>query len=102
MVASVNVYIVPRTRAWLSEEELAAAQDCIPAVNESLRGHIRWIRSYVVSEEDGTFSAYCIYEAAGPEVLRRHADALGLPTDAIKPVARTIVAGPDPVPAATA
>ena len=100
-VAGVNLYIVPRTRAWLSEEELAAAADCVPAVNDTLSGDIRWIRSYVVSEEDGTFSAYCIYEATGPEVLRRHADALGLPTDAIKPVARTIVAGPDPEPAAT-
>ena len=98
----VNLYIVPRTRAWLSEEELAAAADCIPAVNETLRGHIRWIRSYVVSEDDGTFSAYCIYEATSPEVLRRHADALGLPTDAIKPVATTIVNAPDPEPVGAA
>ena len=29
------LYVVPRTRAWLSEEELAAAADCIPAVNET-------------------------------------------------------------------
>ena len=101
-VAGVNLYIVPRTRCWLSEEEVAAAADCVPAVNDTLSGDIRWIRSYVVSEEDGTFSAYCVYEATGPEALRRHADALGLPTDAIKPVARTIVAGPDPKPAATA
>ena len=99
-VAGVNLYIVPRTRCWLSEEEVAAAADCVPAVNDTLRDDLRWIRSYVVSEDDGTFSAYCIYEAAGPEVLRRHADALGLPTDAIKPVARTIVAGPDPEPTA--
>jgi hypothetical protein len=98
----VNLYIVPRTRAWLSEEEVAAATDCVPAVNDTLRGDIRWIRSYVVSEDDGTFSAYCIYEASGPEALRRHADALGLPTDAIKPVARTIVAGADPQPAGAA
>jgi hypothetical protein len=94
----VNVYIVPRTRAWLSEEEVAAAADCVPAVNETLRDHIRWIRSYVVAEEDGTFSAYCVYEASSPEMLRRHGEALMLPTDAIKPVAVTIVAAPDPEP----
>ena len=99
-VARVNLYIVPRTRAWLSEEEVAAAGDCIPAVNETLRDHIRWIRSYIVSEEDGTFSAYCVYEASSPDVLLQHADALGLPTDAIKPVAATIVKAPDPEPAA--
>jgi hypothetical protein len=95
------LYVVPRTRAWLSEEELAAAADCIPAVNQTMRDDLRWIRSYVVGEDDGTFSAYCVYEADGPEVLRRHADALGLPTDAIKPVAATIIAAPDPEPAAT-
>jgi uncharacterized protein DUF4242 len=94
------LYVVPRTRAWLSEEEVAAATDCIPAVNDTLGQELRWIRSYVVSEGDGTFSAYCVYEATGPDVLRRHADALGLPTDAIKPVVATVVAAPDPEPAA--
>jgi hypothetical protein len=98
----VPLYLVPRTRAWLSEEEVAAAADCVPAVNETLHGELRWIRSYIVAEEDGTFSGYCVYEASGPGPLRRHADALGLPTDAIKPVAVTIVAAPDPEPAATA
>ena len=95
------LYLVPRTRAWLSAEEVAAAADCLPAVNETIDG-IRWIRSYLVAEEDGTYSGYCVYEADGPELLRRHADALGLPTDAVKPVVATIVAGPDPVPAAAA
>jgi hypothetical protein len=94
------LYVVPRTRAWLSEEEVAAATDCIPAVNDTLGQELRWIRSYVVSEGDGTFSGYCVYEATGPDVLRRHADALGLPTDAIKPVVATVVAAPDPEPAA--
>jgi Protein of unknown function (DUF4242) len=92
----VPLYLVPRTRAWLSEEEVAAAADCVPAVNETIAG-IRWIRSYVVAEEDGTFSGYCVYEADDPEALRAHADALALPTDAVKPVVATIVAAPDPV-----
>ena len=94
------LYLVPRTRAWLSEEELAAATDCLPAVNDAMRGDVRWIRSYVVAEADGTFSGYCVYEASGPEVLRRHGEATMLPTDAIKPVVATIVAAPDPEPAA--
>ena len=90
------MYLVPRTRAWMSEEEVAAATDCLPAVNETLREDIRWIRSYVVSEDDGTFSGYCVYEASSPETLLRHAEAMRLPTDAIKPVFATIVAGPGP------
>ena len=95
------LYVVPRTRVWLSAEEVAAAADCVPAVNATLPD-IRWIRSYVVAEEDGTFSAYCVYEASDPEALRRHGDALMLPTDAIKPVAATLIAGPDPEPGSTA
>jgi len=63
----VPLYLVPRTRAWLSEEELAAATDCLPAVNDAMNGDVRWIRSYVVAEDDGTFSAFCVYEASGPE-----------------------------------
>jgi len=96
----VPLYIVPRTRAWLSEEELAAATDCVPAVDAAIGREIRWIRSYIVAEDDGTFSAFCVYEASGPEVLLRHADALMLPTDAIKRVTTTIVKAPDPEPIA--
>ncbi len=95
---AVPLYLVPRTRAWLSEEEVAAAADCVPAVNETLRGELRWIRTYVMPEDDGTFSTVCLYEARDPDVLRRHADALGLPVDAIKRVTSTIVASPDPAP----
>jgi hypothetical protein len=97
----VPLFLVPRTSVWLSEEEVAAAADCIPAVNDTLREHVGWIRSYVVSEPDGTFSAYCVYEATSEEWLERHADATGLPPDAIKPVAATIVAAPDPAPVST-
>ena len=96
----MTLYLVPRTRAWLTEEELAAATDCLPAVNEALSADVRWIRSYVVQEDDGTFSGYCVYEATSPDALRRHADAAGLPTDAIKPVVATMIAAPDPEPAA--
>ena len=96
--ARVPLCVVPRTRAWLSEEELAAATGCLPAVDEALGGEVRWIRSYLVAEEDGTFSAFCVYEAGGPEALLRHAEALMLPTDAIKPVVATIVRAADPEP----
>jgi len=99
--ARVPLYLVPRTRAWLSAEEVAAAADCVPAVNATIDG-IRWIRSYIVAEEDGSFSGYCVYEASDPDVLRRHADALMLPTDAVKPVVATLVVAPDPEPAPAA
>ena len=60
---------------------------------------VRWIRSYVVSEEDGALGTFCIYEADGPEAIRAHAEASGLPVDEIVPVADTVIVRDDPVPA---
>ncbi|HEX6026203.1 MAG TPA: nickel-binding protein [Solirubrobacter sp.] len=88
----MNLYVVPRTRAWLSEEELAATGDCGPAVIEALGGEVRFVRSYIVEEDDGTLGGYCIYEATGPEAIQRYTDAMRLPLDAIKPILKTVVA----------
>ena len=98
----MQLYLVSRARAWLSDEELAATIDCVPAVNEMLRDDVRWIRSYIVQEDDGTFGAHCLYEATSREMLLRHADALMLPADSIKPVLTTSVRAPDPEPAGSA
>ena len=31
---------------------------------------VRWIRSYVVQEKDGTLGTCCIYQAVSPEAIR--------------------------------
>jgi len=82
----MDLYLVSRRRAWLSEEELAATADCMPAVLETFDGDIRWVRSYVFTEDDGTLSAECVYEATSVERLEQYADALMLPADEIRPV----------------
>ena len=93
------LYIVPRTRAWLSEEERAAAAECLPSVLEHMEGgDVRFIRSYIVREEDGTFGAFCVYEATSPEAIIAHSDNVMLPTDAIKLIDETVVSAPDPEP----
>jgi len=97
-VARMPLYVVPRTGLYQSDEELAAAADCAPALADSLSEDVRWIRSYVVAEEDGTYSTFCVYDATSPEHLLDHADALMMPTDAIKPVVATTVVAPDPEP----
>ena len=94
------LYLVPRTRAWLSEEELAAATDCLPAVNDTMRDDIRWIRSYVVREADGGLGTFCIYQASSPEKIREHADRAGLPATDVFEVVDTVLVRPDPVAAA--
>ena len=58
---------------------------------------IRWIRSYVLAEEDGTLGSICIYQATSSEAIRKHAHRVGMPADEIFPVAETVVIRPDPV-----
>ena len=86
------LYVVPRTRAWLTEEELAADLDCLPAIVAALDEDVRRICSYIVEEDDGALSAFCIYEASGPDAIARLGEATRLPTDAIKPVVQTLTA----------
>lgn len=97
-VACMPLYVVPRSRAWRSEEELAATSDCAPDV-AALYG-ITLIRSYLVTEEDGTLGSFCIYDAPNADVLREYSAALRLPADAVKPVLSCMA--PEPVAAAAA
>ena len=52
---------------------------------------LAWIRSYVIDERCGDVGTICVYEAASPEAIRRHAEASGLPMDEIVRVADTVV-----------
>ena len=61
---------------------------------------VRWIRSYVLGEEDGSVGTVCIYQASSPEALRTHASAADLPVDEIIKVADTVIVREDPAPAA--
>ncbi|RKQ86341.1 uncharacterized protein DUF4242 [Solirubrobacter pauli] len=88
----MDLYLVSRRRAWLSEEELAAFSECAPAVLDTFGGTVRWVRSYVFAEADGTFSADCLYEATSAERLEEYAEAMLLPADAIRRVHATAAA----------
>ena len=79
-------YVVSRTRAWLSEEELAAFVECAPSIREPFEAHVRWLRSDILREADGTLSALCVYEATSPEWIIKLSEAAMLPTDSIKPL----------------
>jgi hypothetical protein len=60
---------------------------------------IRWIRSYVLAEADGSLGTLCIYEASSPEKIMEHAQRADLPADEIIPIADTVIVRPDPVAA---
>jgi hypothetical protein len=96
----VALYIVSRTRAWATDEELDASVDCAAPIMATFAPDIRWIRSYLVREADGALSAVCVYEAASEDVVRRYSEAARLPFSSIAEVERTIVRAPDPEPIA--
>ena len=94
----MDTYAIRRKNAWKSPEELeqVAARSKEVADND-FPTDVRWIRSYVIAEEDGTLGTVCIYQATSPEAIRKHAHRVGMPADEILPVADTVVIRPDPV-----
>jgi Protein of unknown function (DUF4242) len=93
----MDLYTILRRRGWRSGDELQqAAERSTKVGNEQMPDEVRWIRSYVLAEDDGSVGTVCIYEASGPEALRKHAELAGLPVDEIIPIADTVVVRPDP------
>jgi thiamine biosynthesis protein ThiC len=99
----MNTYVILRRGAWKDSDELGVAAGRSKAVgDEEMADDIRWIRSYVLQEPDGTVGTVCIYEASSPAAIREHASRAELAADEIIPVADTVVIRPDPQAAAAA
>ena len=97
----MNTYAILRRRGWRSPGHLEEAGKRSQQVgDEQMSEDIRWIRSYALSEEDGSVGTVCIYQASSPEAIRKHAEVADLPVDEIIPVADTVIVRPDPEPAA--
>lgn len=99
----MNTYVIRRRQAWNSAAELeAAASKSARIGNEEMADQVRWIRSYVVEEADGTLGTVCIYQAVSPAAIRDHAGRVGMPADEITAVANTVVVREDPAEIAAA
>jgi sporulation protein YlmC with PRC-barrel domain len=92
----MDTYAIRRRNAWASPEDIPA-QRSKEVADEEFSDDIRWIRSYVIAEEDGTLGSVCIYQASSPEAIREHAHRVGMPADDIWNVADTVIIRPDPV-----
>ena len=96
----MDTYVIRRRGGWASPEDLeAAAARSTEVGDEQMSDDIRWIRSYVVVEEDGSLGTVCIYQASSPEKIREHATRADLPVTEIIEVADTVLVRPDPVAA---
>lgn len=94
----MNLYAIIRREGWTSGGDLEqAAARSTTVGDDEMSSDIRWIRSYVLSEESGKLGTMCIYEASSPEAIREHATRADLPITEIVPVADTVVVRPDPI-----
>jgi hypothetical protein len=94
----MDLYVIRRPKGWPTPEALSAAGARSKLVgDEEMPADIRWIRSYVVVEPDGSLGTFCIYEASSPSKIREHAERAGLPVTEIFPVADTVIIRPDTV-----
>ena len=94
----MNLYAIVRRNGFASPQDLEQAAARSTAEGDKDGSGVRWIRSYVLSEESGELGTLCIYEAESPEAIHAHARAADLPVDEIVPVADTVVVRPDPAP----
>ena len=92
----MKTYVILRREGWRTADDLREAAARSTAEGERMADDVRWIRSYVTAEPNGTVGTVCIYQASSPEAIRRHADGAELPLDEIVEVADTVVVRPDP------
>jgi len=93
----MKMYVILRRSGWRSPEALQEAAERSKSVaEESMPDEVRWIRSYVLDEGAGSVGTVCVYEAVGPDAIRKHALLADLPVDEIIPIADTVIVRPDP------
>lgn len=93
----MNQYAILRRHGWSSPDDLQKASERSHRVmEEEMADEARWIRSYILQEDDGGFGTICIYEAVDDDAVRRHASRAGLPVDEVLTVGDTVVMRPDP------
>lgn len=95
----MDLYVIRRRGIWANDEQAEAASEESVRVGEDMKDRLRWIRSYAVTEEDGSIGSVCIYEAEDPEAIREHGRRIGAPSEDFHLVRGAVVKQPDPRPA---
>jgi hypothetical protein len=99
----MKTFVIRRRNAWKSARELeATAAVSLRIGNEDMADKVRWIRSYVVQEGDGSLGTVCVYQAVHVDAIREHARRVGMPANEITQVEKTVVVRDDPIEVAAA
>jgi hypothetical protein len=93
----MNLYAILRRNGWKTPNDLhAAAERSAKVGNTEMSNDVRWIRTYVMQEPDGSLGTVCIYEATSPEAIKTHANKAELALSEIRPIADTVIVRQDP------
>ena len=92
----MELFAILRRNGFTDGPTLEAAAARSTEVADTMPDDIRWIRSYVLSEESGALGTVCIYQASSAEAIRKHAAAADLAVTEIIPIADTVIVRPDP------
>lgn len=78
----METYVILRRNGWRTAEDLGeVAARSTKVGDEQMADDVRWIRSYVLGEEDGTVGTVCMYQATSEDAIRDHARRADLPVD---------------------
>jgi thiamine biosynthesis protein ThiC len=94
----METYAILRRGGWRTAQDLQEAAVRSAAEGEKMADDIRWIRSYILDEHDGSVGTVCIYQASSPEAIREHAGRADMPADEIIRLADTVIVRPDATP----
>jgi len=93
----LQTFVIMRRGAWKEEHDLQdAAEESTRVADEEMPDQVKWIRSYVLEEEDGTLGTVCIYQAEDEDAVMEHAQRAGLPADEVLRVLDTVIVRDDP------
>ena len=92
-----KTYAIRRRHGWHTPGQLEQSAELSAHVGDvEMPEDVRWIRSYVLAEPDGSLGTVCIYQATSPDKVREHASRSGMPADEVVEIAETMVVRADP------
>ncbi len=93
----METYVILRRSAWETGTDLEkAAAKSTQVGDEDMPDQVRWLRSYVLDEEDGTLGTVCIYQAVDEDAILEHATRSDIPADEVIRVIDTVLVRDDP------
>ena len=94
----MQTFFIRRKSNWKDTSELSTTAGVSARVgNEEMPDEVRWIRSYVVREDDGRLGTVCIYQGRDEAAIREHARRAGMSADEVVLIEDTVVVRDDPV-----